>query len=60
MKIPVRRYDFSKGTVLEYYRQIPDIPPDTPLMSMLLKRSAKTSSPPKPSTQTTTEERNDK
>lgn len=41
MKVIERRYDFIKMEVKERVVEIPDTPPDTPFMSLVLKRAAK-------------------
>lgn len=41
MIVEVKRFDFAKGIVTTHTREIPDEPPETPLLAMLKRRSAK-------------------
>lgn len=41
MIIVVNRFDFAKGVVMTHQRVIPDRPPSTPLMDMLIAKAPK-------------------
>jgi len=46
MIVEVKRFDFVKGVVTTYNRELPNKPPATPLMDMLISKAAKKSMRP--------------